>query len=287
MKTLRTFGRLAMQAACAFGAGLRDGLRELVIAEPDSVATRVMSAKPRPVSRPWQMGAMLTAIALMCSVYTESIHAQQVYKAFAGTSAQQPFTTNALDTMALYIAPALNETYAPAKAGVPGSDIKSGVAVLDFLIAKTDKASTFVYSFSCGPGQQLFQTNNLDGINGTTNYTIQNTGNVNDPTNWPINSPLILRHVSTETYEWNRVGGVNSTNLIFTNNPAVQFVAGDIAYLVSTNGSLPISSTTTTWQSYGAAGGILNGLYPGRPFAVGVVYTSAGSIQAASGHYMP
>lgn len=93
---------------------------------------------------------------------------------------------------------------------------------------------------------------------------------------------VLLRHVSSASYERLVVSSTTSTNITFSSNLASAVVAGDILYKMTSKGTIPVGATTKEINA--GSGGVFNGLYS-KPILVDLDGTSAVTINVASGIY--
>lgn len=93
---------------------------------------------------------------------------------------------------------------------------------------------------------------------------------------------VIVRHVSTDTYERAVVSSANGTTITLSANLSAIAAVGDLVYKCTAAGSIPVGNTTKELNA--GVGGIYNGV-AGRPLLVEVNGTSACQVNCVSGIY--
>ena len=232
----------------------------------------------------------LVVLAFFASVLTSL--AQTSIPAYGEFSGQGVNVTNGVEDITFGVATA--NGYAPP--APPGGLTGPGPAVLDAIQVTGDKATTVLVFNKCGtPVAQLQPTNTAFATATTTNFLLTPDGSLTNAVA-PITlaqsnsitagTKVLVRHFLTDTYERNQILSVTLTNVIFKYALLTMPATGDAIYPLTSNGSILVGVNTTTYQSYGAAGGVANGVTGGLPFEFETQSSGTNStINYYSGHY--
>lgn len=177
--------------------------------------------------------------------------AADALKAFAGTS------TDVGTTLSYYIASAYSEN--------------GGAPIVTYVNATSDKAASVLQFYTCTTACMV------TGVNSTVTIPMATNGF----SGYVANAILILRHTATDTYERRIVSTATTTNVVLTAAPTTATAYGDLVYVCTAAGAIPVTATTKELDGPGIYAG-----QAGKPLLVDLDATSACQINAISGYYL-
>lgn len=193
---------------------------------------------------------VLSALALALPAFGSQVENANGYTTFSGTGTAQG-TTNAF-----YVAG--NYTINPATAVLKYANVTSDTGVLQFYVL----------------------TNMTTVVNptnsGTTNFTVVSTNN------FSTGQVLVIKHIASDTYEFQPLWQMTTTNLTTKYAPILQCAAGDQVWIAGLTGSISAVGTNLVLSQAG------DWLYSGQyklPMAISVTGTAKVAINAVSGNY--
>lgn len=145
----------------------------------------------------------------------------------------------------------------------------AGVAEIDYLNATSDKASQVLF-YTAGTGILAQYATNASQA---THY-FAGTGN------FAANDKVILRHVSTDTYERLVVSSVAAGTVTFTANPSAATAKGDVLYKMTAGAYIPVATTTISVVGTSYRG------QEGKPVYMEIEGTSACQINSIVGKFV-
>jgi hypothetical protein len=146
-----------------------------------------------------------------------------------------------------------------------------GTPRVEYVSVTSDKAGSQLLFYTPSAGVQLTLATNA------SQAVVWAVG-----TSFTANDKVVLRHVTTDTYERLVVSSSTSTNVTFTGNLGTAVVAGDLIYKMTTGAAIPVGNATVSIVSTGGA--FYNG-NEGLPIYVEIDGTAASQINLISGSY--